>query len=338
MINSCKNNKFGMLNSPAILLCVSMLALTSKVYAMRNEQNSRNGDKTEEVGLFRTNLSKKINKKKCFCDTKIVTQNNNLPKLNFEQTCPDSSDFKPNFKFENLEDPYFQKLRTKFKLDELVKNCSTELEKVLVITNWVSHLWEHNGWNIATKPDAFSILQEVIEQKKQFRCVEYSIVTNGCLNAIGIQSRILGLSSSDVETRKYGAGHIVIEAYLKNLNKWIMVDAQANAIPVLNNIPLNAVEFQKALANHYSCLNIISLSNEITFKEYVEFIGQYLYYFKTELEQKCTRDGDQKSIMLVPIGAKKPTVFQIKYPLINVLYTHSAACFYQKPEANQEEK
>lgn len=255
------------------------------------------------------------------------------PKLNFEQSCPDSAGLRPIFTWNNDNAPYLEKLRQKFGLDAIVIDYHTDLEKILAITNWVHHLWEHNGDNAPEKSDPISVLTEVIEDKKQFRCVEYSNVTAGCLNALGIPARTLSLRTADVETRAYGAGHVVIEAYLAELNTWIMVDTQANVIPVLDGKPLNAVELQEALAQKPSGLTIMSHAPGATFDEYVSFIKPYLYYFQTALEQSYNDDSHQiaKSVMLVPIGAKNPTIFQITSPIVNVEYTHSVACFYQKP-------
>lgn len=236
----------------------------------------------------------------------------------------------------NPQDIYFRSLRSEFKLEELIAQCKTELEKVLKITDWVHHLWQHNGDNTPSEPDALSILREVITEKKQFRCVEYSIVIAGCLNALGIKSRVLRLRTCDVETRPYGAGHVVVEAYLKSLGKWIMIDGQENCIPASCGKPLNAVEFQAALAKRRRSLQLLSCDKSVAtrkaLQEYRNFIEQYLYYFQTSLEQKPAYNRDQKSVMLGPIGAKKPEVFQIHTPFLNMCFTHSVNCFYKKPE------
>ncbi|MDD4190907.1 MAG: hypothetical protein PHI28_06235 [Mangrovibacterium sp.] len=44
-----------------------------------------------------------------------------------------------------------------------------------------------------------------------------------------------------------GAGHVVTEAYSKELDEWIFIDPQFNIIPVLNGCPLNGVEFQNEI-------------------------------------------------------------------------------------------
>lgn len=64
----------------------------------------------------------------------------------------------------------------------------------------------------------------------------------------------------NVETTKYGAGHVLLEVYLNDLKKWALLDGQWDAVPMINNIPLNAVEFQKAIVENYEGLDIRSSS------------------------------------------------------------------------------
>lgn len=254
---------------------------------------------------------------------RLYTKFTEKSELHFEYICPDSSGYQPHFIFDDSTGQYFKQLRIQYKLDDLIANCSTELDKVIIVTNWVHNLWSHDGWNEPEKKDALSILKEAIEEHKSFRCVEYSIVAAACFTAIGIQNRILDLGTKDMETRESFAGHIVNEVYLQSLHAWVMVDVQKNAILGLKDFPLNAVELQKAITLKKSDLQFLSKPIEINLQEYITFITQYLYYFKT--------NTDQAFIMLVPIGAKKPTVFQKIHPLINVNYTHSVACFYPNP-------
>jgi len=291
------------------------------------------------------------------CFLLIIFRSFTLPKLKFEYICPDSSGYKPKFGGADFQESYFMQLRELCDLDKLVVDCKNDIEKILVVCNWVHHLWEHDSDNVPSASDPLSIVQEVMTNKKQFRCVEYSIVLAGCLNALGICSRVLGLKTSDVETREYGAGHRIVEAYIPSLSKWIMIDPQANVLPVSNGIPLHAVELQDALVGKgiqsyfgWQRVQLWSIDKEICdiksdkhvyhavsskyFKEYINFIGQYLYYFDTVLDNSNFEVGvsnDASKVMLVPLGAKFPTVFQGKYPINNMHYTHSVACFYPDP-------
>ena len=271
-----------------------------------------------------------------------------IPKIKFLQAKCRSS-----FEYASPDSPYLTELRTKFRLDRLTEVCRNDVETALTVMDWVNHLWRHDGKNTPKNNDPISILDEVFAHHKQFRCVEYATVTAGCLNALGLTARCLELKTADVETRTHGAGHLAAEVYLPSLNKWVMLDPQFNLMPVWNGLPLNAVEFQQILAEKRHglkfwsmdelCLNdafagsgfgVIEPSTTDDagqyVREYIDFIGQYLYYFDTSFSNcRWAVDAPKTgSLMLVPIGAKNPTVFQIKYPLDNMTYTNNINDFY----------
>ncbi|OKL42098.1 transglutaminase-like domain-containing protein [Pontibacter flavimaris] len=230
---------------------------------------------------------------------------------------------------------YLQQLRTTYNLDALVAGAANDTEKALRMVNWVHQQWQHNGMNEPSNPDALTILAEV-KDGKQFRCVEYGIVTTACLNAIGLPARTMGLKMKEVETIESGAGHVLLEVYLPDLRKWVMLDGQFDVMPVLNNVPLNAVEFQQAIANNYNKLEIRSLSGAGKM-QYVNWVYPYLYYFDVRFDnregvafERETIDG-KSSLMLVPVGAKVPEVFQRKYKMGRYKYTNSLSDLYQAP-------
>jgi hypothetical protein len=232
---------------------------------------------------------------------------------------------------------YLRQLRTDNKLLDLVKDAQSTTDKILAVTNWVSKLWSHNGNNQPEKRDPIFIIEQA-KTGKQFRCVEYSIVVTGCLNAIGIHSRVLGLKRADVEKAQSGAGHVVSEAYIPELNKWVMIDGQWNAIPFIESVPLNAVELQQAISSKNSKLRFWSSSGEINKKAYRKWIIPYLFYFDFGFDQrympieKTHRVENKDRLMLVPLGAKLPVAFQkTKNPDNLYLATYSQKSFYQAP-------
>lgn len=244
---------------------------------------------------------------------------------------------KLNFWYEqNSKNEYLNRLRAKYPIDSLIKDSKTDTDRAMKILNWVHNQWAHNGNNVPNKPDAISILEEV-KEGKNFRCVEYGIVSTACLNAVGLKSRTLALKTKDVERRPSGAGHVLLEVFLNDLQKWVMLDGQWDVMPVLNGIPLNAVEFQRAITERYQQLEIRSLSN-ISKRRYCEWIYPYLYYFDVAFDNRETtspkaalHDGKRK-LMLVPIGANNPTVFQVKGKITDCLYTNSYSDFYRPPQ------
>ncbi|MEC9489252.1 MAG: transglutaminase-like domain-containing protein [Halanaerobium sp.] len=233
------------------------------------------------------------------------------------------------FHWSSSDDPYLAELAEEYHLEEKVAEAPSDLEKVLLITDWVHGLWQHDGSNTPKKGDPISILKEV-EEGQQFRCVEYSVVINGCLNALQIPSRIVGLKTNDVETRESGAGHVVVEAYLPDLNKWIMADGQWNVVPVLDGTPLNCVEFQNALANKEAGLELSSKGRNDK-NGYYQWVAEYLYYFDAPLDNRFVGRDNPRKIMLVPEGAKYPKIFQRIMPINNMDYTNSYSTFYPEP-------
>lgn len=231
--------------------------------------------------------------------------------------------------------PYLASLKNKYGLQQLVEGLASDSARALRILNWVHHQWKHNGSNEPSKKDALTILAEV-KEGKNFRCVEYGIVTTAALNAIGLPARVLGLKTKEVETTESGAGHVLLEVYLKDLRKWVVLDGQWNTMPVLNGVPLNAVEFQQAISKNYDALQIRSLTGEDK-AAYIKWIFPYLYYFDVAFDNRESIDhqkqavGGKTMLMLVPKGAKAPTVFQKKFPINYAHYTHSIEDFYRAP-------
>jgi len=235
----------------------------------------------------------------------------------------------------NNNNKYLDELRDKFPIDSLVKDAKTDTEKAQNILNWVHTRWQHDGNNQPRKNDAISILEEV-KEGKNFRCVEYGIVASACLNSVGLKARTLALKTKDVETRQYGAGHVLTEVYLNDLGKWALLDGQWDAMPVLNGVPLNAVEFQKAISENYPELEIRTNSG-LPKRMYTDWIYPYLYFFDVSFDnregtglEKNKVDG-KVQLMLVPTGEKNPTVFQRNYPIDYCIYTHSLNDFYAPP-------
>lgn len=233
-----------------------------------------------------------------------------------------------DFKWLNYHHTYLQELRQKYRLNSLINEQMDELQIVEVVMNWVSGLWEHNGLNEPRHFDPLFILEEV-SNGKQYRCVEYAIVLNGCLNVLGLYSRILSLKTQDCETREYGAGHIVVEVFIPKLKKWIMADPQFNVVPYVNNTPINAVEF--ALSKNDTVQINRSFGNDFS---YFDWIMPYLFYFTVNFDNRVNDNRsykEKKQLMLVPINAKKPTVFQRVHPIGDVQYTSSLKGFYIDP-------
>ncbi|MDR2026793.1 MAG: transglutaminase-like domain-containing protein, partial [Prevotellaceae bacterium] len=207
-------------------------------------------------------------------------------KLQYETLQFDASGRNNEIQFKYNEDAntlYLQKLRAEYPVDSLAALGSSKLEKARIIASWVHGLWEHDGWNEPEKRDALYILDEV-KKGRRFRCVEYGIVTTACLNAVGLKSRTLALKTKDVETKSSGAGHVVMEVFINDLDKWVMIDTQFDMITLSGGIPLNAVELQQAITERKD-IEMLTTEDEAKVT-YISWIYPYLYYFSFPFDNR----------------------------------------------------
>ncbi|MCB2377930.1 transglutaminase-like domain-containing protein [Hymenobacter sp. BT635] len=233
------------------------------------------------------------------------------------------------FQFSSSDEAYLVTLRENYALNDIIAGKTTDFDKARTLCTWVHNRWVHDGHVRAKKPDPLSILKEA-DMGSNFQCIEYSIVLSGVLTAVGIPARAVYLKTADSETRRQGAGHAVTEVWLRDQQKWAMLDGQWDAVPLLDNEPINAIELQKALSTNNPALRIETASNTRA-KTYFNWISPYLYYFDTVLDNRFGIKTQPSGVMLVPNGAKCPTVFQRDTPIRRMRYTNSVATFYSRP-------
>lgn len=242
------------------------------------------------------------------------------------------------------DEPRLRQLRETYQLAGVVDGASDEYDRLRRLCKWTHDRWRHSGDNVPSKSDPLTILAEA-EQGKRFRCVEYAIVVAGCAQAMGMPARCLALKREDVQTAKSGAGHYVAEVWLRSLNQWVFVDGQWDAIPEKDGHPLNAVEFQNAIARKSAGLKIRS-SSDVDEDNYLYWITPYLFYFDFNVDQQLfgsdasearRRSPQGGKVMLVPKGAPKPSVFQRTSPIRNCRYISNPAAFYPTPASNPAE-
>jgi hypothetical protein len=222
--------------------------------------------------------------------------------------------------------------------DVKVDSAKNELEKDRAIIGYAHSLFTHDGDNTPLAADPLTILKEA-KAGKSFRCVEYSTLAAGLLWAYGIPARTVGLKTQDVETREYGAGHVVIEFWSHDQAKWIMSDVQAGIIPFYQDKPLSAYELRQTLDEKHAAIYKPVADSRFAGDDapygdkqnYSEWIHEYLYFIDTPVELTLGNEDKprQQIAMLVPDGVKPPEMFQGMFKM-NAVYTNSVADFYPK--------
>lgn len=174
-----------------------------------------------------------------------------------------------------------------------------------------------------------------LESTDDHRGIEYSLILKACLRSLGFTVRTLFLEPGDHAEDGQRKKHVLFEAYLGDRKKWFLIDPIFDIVVQQNEVPLNAVEFQLALA-HEEELEIGNPLKLLSSVEYLEWIGPYLFYFTTSLNKGggniCSRIlGSKKKLTLVPVGIKPFGKFQKSLKKRNRLITHSMADFYVAP-------
>lgn len=128
------------------------------------------------------------------------------------------------FEYECWGERHLKELRTKYRLEEVVSGGRTELERMLLLRNWVTKQWKylphglpHPEW------DALEILD-----RKSGVCVQFAIVYMQCALALGMQTRfVFGHVPNGLlgESQKTG-GHEVNEFWSNDHGRWMFMDAR----------------------------------------------------------------------------------------------------------------
>ncbi|KAB2850080.1 MAG: transglutaminase domain-containing protein [Hyphomicrobiaceae bacterium] len=216
-----------------------------------------------------------------------------------------------------------------FRLKEVIDTAGTELDAARSICSWVHSQFEHDGDISATIDvlDPVAILREAAKGQK-FRCVEFAHVLCCALTALGFLARKVGLRTKDVETRARGAGHVVVDVFIQSQPRWVMLDAQFDAVPIHEGRALSPVSLQQYLAVGQP-VQFLS-SQQLDSDAYQRFIRPYLYFFNVSARDRRDRDTFW-DVSLLPIGETAPMRFQgTPYTSPRRLATNSLASFYPR--------
>ncbi len=125
-----------------------------------------------------------------------------------------------------------------------------------------------------------------------FRCVEYSIVMVGAAQAMGMPARVVGFKTRWAVTARSGAGHVVAEIWLDDLQKWVLADPQLGYVFMANGVPLNAVELREALVQGTGSVEVLSADGSVRWLQknrYLVFMGPYLFHFAVQYDNSGQR-------------------------------------------------
>jgi transglutaminase-like putative cysteine protease len=135
-----------------------------------------------------------------------------------------------------------------YKLNE-VAGTGTDFNKAINLLDWISsHIYHYGNYDNHVINTAINLFDYAFDKGERYgiNCRSLSLALTECLLAIGIKARaiyIMPFSPYDFDN------HVVCEAWIGEIEKWVMLDPTYNLYATLNSIPLNILELRGLLAN-----------------------------------------------------------------------------------------
>ena len=122
-----------------------------------------------------------------------------------------------------------------------------DLLKALNLLEWVNLHIRHTGnYDNSDTQDAMTLLAVAFDKDYGINCLAMSIILCECLLAVQVKARVMYMMPQEAED---GDNHVVVEAFVQELGKWIMLDPTYGSYctDLQGNI-LNLYEIREAIA------------------------------------------------------------------------------------------
>jgi len=207
-----------------------------------------------------------------------------------------------NFTFA-FEHPKYEMLKMKYPIIDVAGN-GDDFSKAVALLKWVSSNIYHMGNYSGSIPaNAISYLDHAFGKDSScgINCVGLSTVLSECLLSIGIKARkvfIMPCSPYD------GDNHVVVQAYIKEMNKWVMFDPTLNAyISNEQGDYLSLIELRHHLAdqtpvffNREAKYNDDEWTEESA-KSNIEYFAKNLFYFQMSETSTFSDENDPAGLI-----------------------------------------
>lgn len=232
---------------------------------------------------------------------------------------------------DNSSDPHLTTLREKYSLEQLLSKENSDLQNILILRDWVYSRWNPDSVSTPRQKNALFLLEQA-EKGHHFRFRDFNTVFSACLRSLGFTIRKLWLKSGEQDIENGKSYYILYEIYLKDIDKWFFIDPRFDIMMKKDGVPINAVELQEALFNEEE-VEVLNPRRIISSVDYLEWIGNYLFYFSTNLNTGTSGfwkrySGINSQITLFPLHAEIPKQHSWLRPSGKNFLTNSIKDFY----------
>jgi len=163
-------------------------------------------------------------------------------------------------------------LKSKYKVDTLVDENTSEIVKCIDINKWLSEKGEITLSDMDTNKDGEELLKILISEKKVSQ-KDYNTILQELLSSIGIKVR--------VGEYRLNGNYSVLEVWDSNFNKWIMFDAVTGGYFKEGDEPLSAIQ---VLNKDISQLKVSSNEKGILDKKSIKLLNKYLGTYSIRID------------------------------------------------------
>lgn len=219
-----------------------------------------------------------------------------------------------------LVDADYSALCESYPLKEIAGTEKNDFRKALNVLNWLStNIYHYGNYDNHVTNTAMELLDYAFGRGEAngINCRSLSFALTECLLAIGIKARtvyIMPFSPYDFDN------HVVCEAWISDLNKWVMLDPTYNLYVSFNDVPLTIYELRGLLANHEEVAYSEGANyngTPINTDEITEYYAKDLFRFMVSDIQGTNSEAmaERRAIHIAPYGyeVKQQVLAHIDY-------------------------
>ena len=131
------------------------------------------------------------------------------------------------FEYEPLDHPHLKRLREEYKLDEITRGATNELDLMLRLAQWACNYWDWPNHITEQYPpwDALEILKPYRDGKPTGGfCLQFNLVFLQACESYGFNGRMTSIGQGRCQAQHPGGGHEIVELWSNEWKKWVYVD------------------------------------------------------------------------------------------------------------------
>ena len=131
------------------------------------------------------------------------------------------------FEYEPLDHPRLKQLRQAYRLDEVARGATNELDLMLRLAQWACNAWDWPNHITEQYPpwDALEILKPYKDGKPTGGfCLQFNLIFLQACESFGFPGRVISISQGPRQQKCPGGGHEIVELWSNDWKKWVYVD------------------------------------------------------------------------------------------------------------------